>query len=141
MHADDLQRFFLVVDQNFFQVFHFISDDLLKSFSRLLHFNRSKRCRYTTARAISSDLFSSFTIIFSTFLGFHPSFPLSHFQIYNYNCTIAILQLQITFYNCRNCHQLHVNICPAYTDINILSTVPEGASEHPPLHASATKSS
>ena len=51
--------------------------------------------------------------VFSTFFGFHPSFPLSHFQIYNYNCTIAILQLQITFYNCRNCHQLHVKICPA----------------------------
>jgi len=48
--------------------------------------------------------------IFSTFFNFHPSFPLSHFQIYNYNCTIAILQ--ITFYNCRNCHQLHVKICP-----------------------------
>src|SRR6218665_2382759 len=37
---------------------------------------------------------------------------LPNLRIYNYNCTIAILQLQITFYNCRNCHQLHVKICP-----------------------------
>jgi len=37
--------------------------------------------------------------VFSKFFGFHPSVPLSHFQIYNYNC--------------RNCHQLHVKICPA----------------------------
>ena len=30
-----------------------------------------------------------------------------------YNCTIhLLLQLQITFYNCRNCDQLHVKICP-----------------------------
>ena len=52
----------------------------------------------TTTQAISSNL--SFIIqstFFSTFFGFHPSFPLSHFQIYNYNCIIAILQLQITF--------------------------------------------
>ena len=53
--------------------------------------------------------------VFSTFLGFHPSFPLSHFKIYNYNCTISILQLQITFYNCKNCDQLHVKICPAFS--------------------------
>jgi len=47
------------------------------------------------------------------FFGFRPSFPLSRFKMYNYNGTIAILQLQITFYNSRNCHQLHVKICPA----------------------------
>ena len=57
--------------------------------------------------------------IFSTFFSFHPSFPLSHLQIYNYNCTIPVLQLQITFYNCRNCHQLRVKICP---DKTILSS-------------------
>src|SRR6218665_1326843 len=50
---------------------------------------------FTTAEAIS---FSSFTQlnISSTFFGFHLSFPLSHFQIYNCNCTVAILLLQIT---------------------------------------------
>ena len=37
---------------------------------------------------------------------------LSHLQSYNYNCTIHHSQLQITFYNCRNCDQLHVKICP-----------------------------
>jgi len=31
---------------------------------------------------------------------------------YNYNCTIHFLKLQIRFYNCRNCDQLHVKICP-----------------------------
>src|SRR6218665_187699 len=46
--------------------------------------------------------------------GFNTSFPLLHFQIYNDNCTIAILQLQITFYNYTNCHQLHAKICSAY---------------------------
>src|SRR6218665_3156622 len=40
------------------------------------------------------------------------AFPLFQFKIYNYNCTILILQLQTTFYNCTNCHQLHVKICP-----------------------------
>jgi len=61
----------------------------------------------------SLNIFSTFS---QHFFGFHPSFPLSHFQIYNFNCTIALLQLQITFYNCRNFHQLHVKICfsPSY---------------------------
>ena len=68
----------------------------------------------TTAQAISFRPFFHHSLnIFSTFFGFQPSFQLSHFQIYNYNCTIPILQLQITFYSCRNCHQLHVKICSA----------------------------
>jgi len=83
-------------------------------FSHFLHFftfqslKTSKRCRYNcTAKFFWPFFYHSF----SKFTGFHPSFPLLHFQIYNYNCTNAILQLQITFYNCRNCHQLHVKIC------------------------------
>src|SRR6218665_884367 len=47
-----------------------------------------------------------FSPIFSTL-------PPSHVQSYNYNCTIHLLQLQVTIYNCRNCDQLHVKICPA----------------------------
>src|SRR6218665_2846033 len=43
---------------------------------------------------------------------FCPCFPPSHLQSYNYNCTIHLLQLQMTFYNCRNCDQLKVKICP-----------------------------
>jgi len=43
---------------------------------------------------------------------FLPAFRPSHLQIHNYNCTIHLLQLQITFYKCRNCDQLHVKICP-----------------------------
>ena len=54
---------------------------------------------------IHSQNFTLFTILFY-------AFPLFLFKIYNYNCTIPILQLQITFYNCTNCHQLHVKICP-----------------------------
>jgi len=85
------------------------------NFFSLLHFNHSKRCRYNC----SGNLFLSYYLIFhhllnisSRYLGFHPSFPPSRFRIYNYNCTIAILQLQIICYNCRKCHQLHVKICP-----------------------------
>src|SRR6218665_3158713 len=40
------------------------------------------------------------------------AFPLFQFKIYNYKCTIPILLLQTTFYNCTNCDQLHVKICP-----------------------------
>ena len=84
-------------------------------FLAFLHFNHSKRCKYNCAGNFFWPFFhhSLNIFIFSTFCDFRPSFPLSLFQIYNYNCTIPILQLQITFYNCRNCHQLHVKICPA----------------------------
>src|SRR6218665_2779023 len=42
-----------------------------------------------------SQNFTLFTILFY-------AFPLFRFEIYNYNCTIPILQLQTTFYNCAN---------------------------------------
>ena len=59
---------------------------------------------------ISYDLF---LLIPSKFVDFHPCFRTSHtYKSYSYNCTIHLLQLQITFYNCRNCDQLHVKICP-----------------------------
>jgi len=52
---------------------------------------------------------------------FSPLFStLSHLQSYNYNCTIHLLQLQITFYNCRNCDQLHVKICPGFKMYNTI---------------------
>ena len=54
---------------------------------------------------IHSQHFTLFTIL-------SYAFPLFLFKIYNYNCTIPILQLQTPFYNCTNCHQLHVKICP-----------------------------
>src|SRR6218665_2411734 len=57
---------------------------------------------------IHSQHFTLFTIL-------SYAFPLFLFKIYNYNCTIPILQLQTPFYNCTNCHQLHVKICPGYT--------------------------
>src|SRR6218665_2864645 len=81
----------------------------------------TNHCKYNCTGNFFLTFLSSFTQRFSTFLGFHLSFPFSHFKIYNYNCTIAILQLQITFYNCRNCHQLHVKICPG-SKVNILIT-------------------
>jgi len=47
---------------------------------------------------ISDDIFLVIHwIIRSQFFGFHSSFSHSHFQSYNYNCTIDLLQLQITF--------------------------------------------
>src|SRR6218665_1870262 len=58
-----------------------------------------------TFSIIHSQNFTLFAILFY-------AFPLFQFKIYNYNCTIPILQLQTTFYNCTNCHQLHVKICP-----------------------------
>ena len=53
-------------------------------------------------------------IITSKFFVFHPCFPPSHLQSYNYSSTIHLLQLQMTSYNCRNCDQLHIKICPAF---------------------------
>ena len=42
---------------------------------------------------------------------------LLHSRTYKFTTTTAVIailqQLQITFHNCRNCHQLHVKICPA----------------------------
>src|SRR6218665_578123 len=59
--------------------------------------------------SIHSLNFTLFSILFY-------AFPLFQFQIYNYNSTIPILQLQTTFYKCTNCHQLHVKICPVLRD-------------------------
>ena len=81
---------------------------------KLYHLRRSPK--------ISDDLpFYShfFDLYISAIQKSHPSFKLSHFKIYNNNCTIAILQLKITCYNCRNCHQLHVKICPAVINRNL----------------------
>src|SRR6218665_501061 len=53
---------------------------------------------------IHSENFTLFNILFY-------SFTLQFlFKIYNYNCTIPILQLQTTFYKCTNFHQLHVKM-------------------------------
>jgi len=82
-------------------------------FSHFLDFYIStihKSLQVQLHRQIHLTFLSSFTQRFSTFLGVYLSFPLSHFKIYNYNCTIAILQLQITFYNGRNCHQLPCSV-------------------------------
>jgi len=87
------------------KMFHFptISDDLFGD----LFFN----CTHP----ISSDLSPSVRF---QFWGFHTSFPLLHFQIYNSTTTaqMPFLQLQITFYNCTNRHQLHIKICPGFND-------------------------
>jgi len=45
---------------------------------------------------------------------FHPCFRPANLEIYICNCTIHLLQLQIPFYICRNCDQLHVKVCPAF---------------------------
>ena len=101
-----------------------ISDDFFshspRISSNLQSFQPFKMLQVQLHRQFLLTFFHHSVNIFSTFFGFHPSFPLLHFQIYNYNCTIPILQLQITFYNCRNCHQLHVKICP---DIYSLHTI------------------
>ena len=72
--------------------------------------SHSKRCRHNCTKKpfciIHSENFTLFTILFYVF-------TLFLFKIYNYNCTIPILQLQTTFYNCTNCHQLHIKISPA----------------------------
>jgi len=46
---------------------------------------------------------------FSKFTSFHPSF---HSCTSKFTTTTAQMH-KITFYNCRNCHQLHVKIWPA----------------------------
>jgi len=68
-------------------------------------------CSIFTFQPLTSRSFSNLSFIIQS--TFSQKIPLSHFQIYKYSCTIAILQLQIIFYNCRNCHQLHVKIYPA----------------------------
>ena len=53
---------------------------------------------------------------FSKFHAFRHSFqrfstvPVQNLQLQLH--IIPILQMQTTFYNCTNCHQLHVKICP-----------------------------
>ena len=49
----------------------------------------TNRCRYNYTSNFFLPFFHHWINIFSTDFGFHPSFPLSHFQIYNYNCAIA----------------------------------------------------
>ena len=86
-----------------------ISDSFF--FSNFLYFyvsalpNAAGTTAQPTFCVIHSQNFTFFTILFY-------AFPLFQLKIYNYNCTIPILQLQTTFYNCTNCHQLHVKICP-----------------------------
>ena len=61
---------------------------------------------------VQTNFFHHFSQNFTLFSILFYAFRLFQFKIYNYNCTIPILHLQTTFYNCTNCHQLHVKICP-----------------------------
>ena len=61
---------------------------------------------------LHNQLFASFILKISPFHHFFYAFPLFQLKIYNYNCTIPILHLQTTFYNCTNSLQLHIKICP-----------------------------
>jgi len=89
--------------------FSFLISHSLYFYPPFLHFDPfTKRYMYNC----TPNFLWPFFLIHSTFFVFHPSFPPSHFQSYNYNCTIDLLQLQITIFSCRNCHQLHVKICP-----------------------------
>ena len=81
----------------------------------LLQIHKSTNTKYKNTTAHLNFLWPFF-VIHSAFFIFHPCFRPSHLQTYNYNCTFHPLQLQITFYNCRNCDQLHVKICPAMGD-------------------------
>src|SRR6218665_469240 len=87
------------------------SDDFFSHFLYFVCFSPSKTLQVQLHNQpfciVHSLNFTLFTILFYTF-------PLFLFQIYNYNCTIPILQLKTTFYNCTNCHQLHVKICPVF---------------------------
>ena len=99
--------------------YHFVRTPFLV-ISLILLLNHSKIAASTTAQTgnVFWPFFHQSLYIFSTFFGVHPSFPLSHFKMYNCNFTAAILQLKIAFYNCRNCHQLHVKICPGTRQAN-----------------------
>src|SRR6218665_1263315 len=92
--------------------FHFVhqnSDNHFLVVSSISYVSSLPNAAVTTAQPtfpiIRSQRFTLFTIPFY-------AFTLFRFKIYNYNCTIPILELQTTFYNCTNCHQLHVKICP-----------------------------
>ena len=88
-----------------------ISDDLFWSFIHYDVFLVSYKYKSRTAH---QNFLWPLLVIPSKFVNFHPLFlTILHLQSYNYNCTIHLLQLQITFFNCRNCDQLHVKICPA----------------------------
>ena len=114
--------FVIVVDQQFLRcLFHFSislpqnSDNLFLVISSISYvISIVLNAPHTTAQTISSDLSCIIHSLNSpVFIPPFSIFPLLHFQMYNYNCTTTNLQLQITFYNCRNSHQLHVKICPA----------------------------
>ena len=106
-------------------MFHFlkISDDLILVVSSISYISTIQNaagtsttaqvqlhkynCTSTTAQPISSDL--SCIIHSPNFSVFTPFSTLArpNLQLQLHSCH---LQLQITFYNCRNCHQLHVKI-------------------------------
>ena len=77
---------------------HFFSISYVSAFQTL-----QVQLHKPTFCIIHSQNFTLFSILFY-------ASPLFQFKIYN--CTIPILQLQTTLYNCTNCHQLHVKICP-----------------------------
>src|SRR6218665_3889666 len=90
-NSDDI---FLVISSIVFQTFPTLQVQLHKPTFCIIH---SQNVTNLTL----------FTILFY-------AFPLFQFKIYNCNCTILMLQPQTAFYNCTNCHQLHVKICPGY---------------------------
>ena len=88
----------------FLPFFHFLYPKFLTTFLshflHFLHFNHSKRC--TTAQPVSSEISC---VIHALNL---PVFtPLFHSCSSKFTTTTA----QLPFY-CRNCHKLHVKICP-----------------------------
>jgi len=86
-----------------------ISDDLLLSHSP--EFSPLPNYKYKSTIAHQNFVWL-LLVIPSKFVVFHPCFLPPHLQSYNYNCTIHLLKLQRTFYNCRNWDQIHVKICP-----------------------------
>src|SRR6218665_687813 len=105
----DLQTFSNFLSKNL--SFPEISDDLFLVISSISYVSALPNAAGTTAE---TNFFASFILKISRFFSIlFYAFPLFQFKIYNYNCTIPILQLQTTFYHCTNCHQLHVKICPA----------------------------
>src|SRR6218665_3970486 len=94
--------------------FTFLPPEISDFFCRSLTISNDKLKFHSILQLQNPFVVTFFPIINLQSLSFHPSFSHSNFQTYNYNCAIHLLQLQITFYNCRNCHQLHVKICPAH---------------------------
>ena len=114
-----LQKFLMTFFYSFTKNFEYNKSTFISENSDDFIFSRSHEFSPVPKPVISTKVQMHTKISYHLFSSFHLncSFftPVFDPHIYNYNCTIHLLQLQMTFYNSRNCDQLHIKICPVHT--------------------------